>query len=1391
VVWYIQRMTAMVEIQDRTEVRIRPVVVTALGLWAAVLAYSALAYGGAPLLTATKPGFTCPSAPARGGVERSPDASVQVPLRIDGAAREVWRTQRAWHRNGSTANLQALRKSLSERKERLVQAMRVDPDAALTALLDPSDQTELSAVGANCIETETQIEGTLLVLHQDTFGASNIQTEYSLTTASGEKLSVYPGNASGQDLRSGAKLRIRGMRIGSEVLFDASTPIAALGGTKKTGMDTLAAAATTAVVGPQPTIVILANFNNTPQPVLTPTAASDLINNQINAYYQENSYGKVSFTGNAVGWYTMPIAQTCDYNAVQTRAIAAADPSVDFRQYTHIVILAPFAGIVGCGWTGLSYVGPVPVTTADGVVTTSVAWVTSSSTTTFSVGHELAHGLGMHHAQFLPCDPPVAQVGGTCGAEEYGDPYDILGQGLAHLNARHKELLGFFDPGMVRVADLASTDYTLAPYETAGAATKVIKLVRGKTSGGLDDILFVEYRQPLGYDTGFDVGQITNIYDGALLHVNGTDSIHTGLFDATPPPLSHTPSLPVGATFTDGLSGTRVHTVSKTPDALTVNITPGRTEYTPPTATLTAPAANATFSGTITASATASDASGIQKVDFITNRAYALAIPPFTTDTTSPYQVLFNTQLVPNGFNYVWAIAYDRAGEPFGNPGNSTTATPIVRVTVANTDTVPPTVAITAPVEGGPDVFSPVVTSASASDDVGVWKVEFYFDGSATPIIDTSAPFQTSSYFDLGSHTVSAQAVDFVGNRTTSDTVTFNVEADTISPTASIITPSDGAVVSGIVPITVDAHDNSGQIEYVEIFIVPIVGTTIFGNGPYTYAWDTSTWSEGPHRIGTSVFDPSYNFIQIFKNVIVDHTRPTVSLTAPTAGSELTAPITLSADAADANGIERVDFYRDGFQLLGSDPSAPFSVEWDPQTTPGGSHTLTARAVDAGLNTADSDPISVTVRDVTAPSISLSSPTNGALLHGSVSLAPLASDASGIQRVEYFLDDAPVPFSTSTTNPFSVIWDTALIPDGEHALTLQAVDVADNRGTSAATTVSVDNSIPAVSITVPTDGYVHGAIEVTATVTDNAPIGRVDFFKDGDSLAFAFATSSPFTVPLDTAGLLDGTHTLVAKAADPTGNLGTSSPVSLTVDNTVPTVSLTSPSSGATLTGTVTLQASAFDATALAHVDFLLDGTFVLGTDADSPYRYTWNTVGFSNGSHTLSARAVDAAGNTTTSTAIPVTVSNTSSTGGGAGCFTFGTLVDTPDGPRPIGQIRAGDSVYSYDPTTHRTMVSRVTKTYVHPNESFGHVVFSDGTSLQVTAVHRFYNPQTKDWQEIGAMQPGDTVLRGLGSSAHTVRIRSMEFTSGHGPVYNLEVDRYHTYYVNGTLVHNAKIKQ
>jgi hypothetical protein len=100
------------------------------------------------------------------------------------------------------------------------------------------------------------------------------------------------------------------------------------------------------------------------------------------------------------------------------------------------------------------------------------------------------------------------------------------------------------------------------------------------------------------------------------------------------------------------------------------------------------------------------------------------------------------------------------------------------------------------------------------------------------------------------------------------------------------------------------------------------------------------------------------------------------------------------------------------------------------------------------------------------------------------------------------------------------------------------------------------------------------------------------------------------------------------------------------VDTTPPTVSIVSPANGATLSGTAVLTASATDDVAVASVQFQLDGANIGSALVTSPYSLSWNTASAQNGIHSLRAVARDTAGNSAFSTAVAITISNTTSPG-------------------------------------------------------------------------------------------------------------------------------------------------
>lgn len=188
-----------------------------------------------------------------------------------------------------------------------------------------------------------------------------------------------------------------------------------------------------------------------------------------------------------------------------------------------------------------------------------------------------------------------------------------------------------------------------------------------------------------------------------------------------------------------------------------------------------------------------------------------------------------------------------------------------------------------------------------------------------------------------------------------------------------------------------------------------------------------------------------------------------------------------------------------------------------------------------------------------------------------------------------------------------------------------------------------DFQSPTVQVTAPAaNATVNGTVAVQVNANDNVAVTRVILHVDGVSKGQS--TTSPFTVNLNTQTLTDGSHELRVSALDAAGNEGWSSLRYFNVDNSAPadfdppTVALTAPAQNATVTGTVTISATAQDNVRVKSVTFYLDGT-PIGEDTTSPYSMSWNSSTVVNGAHKLEAWAIDDVSNFAASTTRDITV--------------------------------------------------------------------------------------------------------------------------------------------------------
>src|SRR5258706_6636419 len=217
---------------------------------------------------------------------------------------------------------------------------------------------------------------------------------------------------------------------------------------------------------------------------------------------------------------------------------------------------------------------------------------------------------------------------------------------------------------------------------------------------------------------------------------------------------------------------------------------------------------------------------------------------------------------------------------------------------------------------------------------------------------------------------------------------------------------------------------------------------------------------------------------------------------------------------------------------------------------------------------------------------------------------------------------------------------------------LSAAEIQTDMNTAVGGTAPPDTSAPSapagLSATTASVSQINLAWSAS---TDNVGVTgyRVERCQGAGCTTFAQIATPAGTSFSDTGLAAATSYSYRARAVDAAGNLSAYSSTAFATtpapDTMAPTVSMTAPATGATVSATTTITASAADNIGVVGVQFLLDGA-LLGAEQTGPYSLAWNTASAVNGSHTLSARARDAAGNTTTATSVTVTVANTQASG-------------------------------------------------------------------------------------------------------------------------------------------------
>ncbi|MEF1200932.1 glycosyl hydrolase family 18 protein [Vibrio owensii] len=182
-------------------------------------------------------------------------------------------------------------------------------------------------------------------------------------------------------------------------------------------------------------------------------------------------------------------------------------------------------------------------------------------------------------------------------------------------------------------------------------------------------------------------------------------------------------------------------------------------------------------------------------------------------------------------------------------------------------------------------------------------------------------------------------------------------------PTVTLTSPSASASITAgdVVNLAADAADTDGSISKVEFFVDgALVGTSTAA--PFTASW---TATEGAHEFSTKAYDDK-NAVSVASAVTLTvnagqpgNEAPTVDVALSATSVELGATVTVTANAADADGtVAKVEFFAAG-SLVGTATTAPYAVDFTPAQA--GSVSIYAKATDDAGATTDSSLVSLTV----------------------------------------------------------------------------------------------------------------------------------------------------------------------------------------------------------------------------------------------------------------------------------------------------------------------------------------------------------------------------------------------------------------------------------------------
>lgn len=511
------------------------------------------------------------------------------------------------------------------------------------------------------IESRGEWRGKLEYIIQDGTTPASTKEIYRLHGTTGRPANLIPAGRLSGDLKCNDTLAAAGVKSGDTIVASTTTLVEA-------------ANAICSTTGPQKIAVIVVNMPG--YTVADPTeteirgiflgnaASGEAISpdRHVSDFWYKNSDAKTWVNTAAPGEFRIipvTLAQnmaycSCDANgncsdnsgAMRQAAYAAADPLINYADYSRIALVVPHNGTCN-GIAGVASIGcwssEAP---GDGQSNVSWTWLRADQTNSRNNGvmlvtHEMGHNQTMSHAGSRDHGAEVIGPIGTAGTRsEYGDGFGTMGSwNFGPYNAHHLvSRAGWMNAS--NYIDVTQTGvYSIPAFDTMGGAVKALRVKRGTTA--TNAWFWVAYYP----STGLYLAPLGDqIHSGAIIHAQdpATPSGKTDLLDFTPASTGNhsDPALAVGQCWQDPYTDVQICATSITNGLLNVTV-----NYSLPPCTNADP--TVAFNDLDLAKTVAAGTAATFRVNVTNNDSTTCASRTFTMSSASPsgagWTTSFNT----------------------------------------------------------------------------------------------------------------------------------------------------------------------------------------------------------------------------------------------------------------------------------------------------------------------------------------------------------------------------------------------------------------------------------------------------------------------------------------------------------------------------------------------------------------------------------------------------------------------------------------------------------------------------------------------------------------------------------------------------------------------------